>query len=100
MKKKNNLITYKNAEDFVKDMGLSEVEIAFVKEKIKLIEKLKVQRIKKKLSQSALAKKVGSKQPAIARMESGLVSQVSMGFLIKVAIVLNVPYNMKSKLVA
>ena len=48
MKKKNNLITYKNAEDFVKDMGLSEVEIALVKEKVKLIEKLKAQRIKKK----------------------------------------------------
>ena len=100
MKKKNVLITYKNAEDFAKDMGLSKVEIALVKEKMRLIEKLKVQRIKKKISQSTLAKKIGSQQPAIARMESGLVSQVSMDFLIKVAMVLNVPYNMKSKLVA
>ena len=100
MKKKNSLITYKNAEDFARDIGLSEVEIALIKEKMKLIEKLKAQRIKKKLSQSALAKKIGSKQPAIARMESGLVSQVSMDFLIKIAMVLNVSYSMKSKLVA
>ena len=100
MKRKNDLIVYKNAEDFVRDMGLSEVDIALVKEKIKLIEKLKAKRIKKRLSQAALAKQIGSKQPAIARMESGLVGQVSMDFLIKVAMVLSVPYSMKSKLVA
>ena len=33
MKRKNDLIVYKNAEDFVRDMGLSEVDIALVKEK-------------------------------------------------------------------
>ncbi|MCY4523323.1 MAG: helix-turn-helix transcriptional regulator [Halobacteriovoraceae bacterium] len=96
----NDLIVYKNAEDFAKDMGLSEVEIALVKEKIKLIEKLKAKRIKKRLSQAALAKKIDSKQPAIARMESGLISQISMDFLIKAAMVLGVPYKMQSKLAA
>ena len=98
--KKDDLIIYKNAEEFAKDMGLSDVEIALVKEKLRLIEKLKAKRIKAKISQSALAKKAGTQQPSIARMESGLVSQVSMDFLIKVAIVLKVSYSIKSKLVA
>ena len=98
--KKDNLIVYKNAEEFAKDMGLSDVEIFLVKEKLRLIGKLKAKRIKEKLSQSALAKRVGTQQPAIARMESGLVSQVSMDFLIKMAIVLRVSYSIRSKLAA
>ena len=47
-------------------------------EKVKLIERLKEERIERGLSQAALGKLVGSLQPAIARMECGLVSQVSM----------------------
>jgi hypothetical protein len=38
---------------------------------------------------------VESKQPAIARMESGQVLQVSMDFLIKVAMVLKVSVIIK-----
>lgn len=93
MKTKN----YKSAKDFAKDFGLSDVEIALVKEKKKLIEKLVAKRGKLKLSQAATAKLIGSKQPAIARMESGQVSEVSMDFLIKVAIALNVTVSIKAK---
>ena len=99
--KKNKFTVYKDAEDFAKGMGLSEVDIALIREKRKLIEKLKAKRIKVKLSQADVAKKIGSKQPAIARMESGLVSQVSMDFLVKTAIALGVSVNVKPrKLVA
>ena len=35
---------YKNSKDFAKAMGLSEVEIALIREKKKLIEKLKDKR--------------------------------------------------------
>ncbi len=98
--KKDNLIIYRDTEEFAKDMGLSGLEIALVKEKLRLIENLRSRRIKAKLSQSALAKKVGTQQPAIARMESGVVSQISMDFLIKVALVLGVSYSIKSKVAA
>jgi len=39
---------------------------------------------------------VQTKQPAIARMESGLVSEVSFDFLAKVALVLGVSFTFKS----
>ncbi len=89
--------TYKSAKDFAKDFGLSDVEIALIREKKKLIEKLTTKRAKLKLSQAAVAKLIGSKQPAIARMESGQVSEVSMDFIIKVAIALSVSVSIKAK---
>ena len=93
MKKK----TYKSAKDFAKDYGLSEVEIALVKEKKKLIEKLITKRAKLNLSQAHVAKLIGSKQPAIARMDSGQISEVSMDFLVKVAIALSVSISIRAK---
>jgi predicted XRE-type DNA-binding protein len=92
--------TYKSAKEFAKDYGLSAVEIALVKEKKKLIEKLVAKRSKMQLSQAKVAKLIGSKQPAIARMESGQVSEVSMDFLIKIALALNVPISIKAQKVA
>ena len=97
MKKEEKFTVYKNAEEFARDMGLSDVEIILVKEKVKLIKKLKAKRLEKNLSQANLAKKIGTKQPSIARMESGLVSQVSMDFLVKVALVLGVSHNIRAK---
>jgi hypothetical protein len=38
---------------------------------------------------------VGSKQPAIARMEAGQGSQVSMDFLLKAALVLGIAVTIK-----
>jgi hypothetical protein len=40
---------------------------------------------------------VGWQQPAIARMESGLASQVSMDFLLKIAIAMNVTFTISKK---
>lgn len=88
-------IKYKNAKEFAKDLGLSEIGIALVQQKKKLIEKLKAKRAEKKISQAALAKLIGSKQPAIARMESGQISEISMDFLVKVAVALNMSFTIK-----
>ena len=86
---------YKTAEEFGRALGLSEVEIELIRHKKKLIEKLRKVREQKGLSQSTLATMVGSKQPAIARMESGQVSEVSLDFLCKVALVLEVSITIK-----
>ena len=86
---------YKNAEAFGLDFGLTKVEMNLIKEKKRIIEKLKNKRIKAGITQSALAKQIGSKQPAIARMESGQVSEVSMDFIAKIAIVLGISVSIK-----
>ena len=93
--KKTDLIRYKDVEEFGKSLGLSQVDMELVRYKKELVEKLKVRRKKLKMSQAALAKKIGSQQPAIARMEAGLVGQVSMDFLVKIALTLGVPVTIK-----
>jgi predicted transcriptional regulator len=70
---------YKSAKEFGKALGLSEIDMELARLKVKLIEKLKAKRIKRGLSQATLAKHIGSLQPAIARMESEQISQVSRG---------------------
>ena len=95
--KKNEFVVYKSVKDFAKGLGISDIEMALAREKGRIIEELKTKRIKKKISQADLAKLLGSKQPTIARMESGQVSQVSMDFLAKVAIALETPLNIKIK---
>jgi DNA-binding Xre family transcriptional regulator len=86
---------YKNVEEFGASLRLSGIDMELIHQKKILIEKLKKTRQKKAISQVELAQMVSSKQPAIARMESGQVSEVSMDFLIKVAIALDVPLSIK-----
>lgn len=92
---KNSTSRYKNSEALGKSLGLTSFEMEIVQQKKRLIEKLKKARIKKGLSQSELAKIIESKQPAIARMEAGQVSHVSMDFLIKIAMALKVSITIK-----
>ncbi len=92
---KEKSIRYRSVSDFGKALGLSDIDMELVRQKKKLIEKLKATRLKKKISQAKLAGMVGSKQPAIARMESGLVSEVSLDFLAKIALVLDVVLTIK-----
>ena len=68
-----------SATDFLK---LSPEEAAFVELKLRLIESLRKQRHSKKLSQSALAKKIKSSQSRVAKMEAGGIS-VSLDLLIR-----------------
>lgn len=53
-----------------------------------LISQLIEARIKKGLTQKELAKKIGTKQSAIARLESGTINP-SIGFLEKITLALN-----------
>lgn len=88
---------YKSADEFGRALGLSELEMELIRQKKKLIEKLRKAREHQGLSQADLAKMVASKQPAIARMESGQVSEVSLDFLCKIAMALEVSFTIKPK---
>jgi len=86
---------YKNANEFGKALGLSEIEMELIRQKKRIIEKLRRARERKGVSQTQLAEMVSSKQPSIARMESGQVSEVSLDFLCKVALALEVSFTVK-----
>lgn len=88
---------YKSAHEFGNSLGLSKLEMELILQKKRLIEKLRKVREQKGISQAALANLVSSKQPAIARMESGRVSEVSLDFLCKIAMVLEVTVTIKSQ---
>jgi DNA-binding XRE family transcriptional regulator len=91
--KKNNK-RFNSSKDFGAFLGLSDLDMEIISRKKILIEKLKKARITQKISQTELALLLDTKQPAIARMESGLVSEVSLDFLAKVAIVLGVNFTL------
>jgi len=95
MKKKD--IKFKNSREFGKFLGLKDIEVDLILQKKKLIERLKNKRLELNISQVELANIVDTKQPAIARMESGLVSEVSMDFLLKIAMVLDISVIIKPK---
>ncbi len=88
---------YKNANEFGKNLGLTKLEMELIRQKKKLIEKLRKAREQHGISQAQLAEMVSSKQPAIARMESGQVSEVSLDFLCRVALALEVSFIFKAK---
>ncbi|MCB0361971.1 MAG: helix-turn-helix transcriptional regulator [Bdellovibrionales bacterium] len=94
---KGKIEKYKSADEFGKALGLSRIDMELIRQKRKLIEKLRKAREHQGLSQAELAKMVSSKQPAIARMESGQVSEVSLDFLCKVAMALEIPFTIKPK---
>lgn len=90
--KKNNK-RFNSSKEFGSFLGLSDLDMEIISRKKKLIEKLKKSRIDQKISQTELARCLETKQPSIARMESGFVSEVSLDFLAKVAIVLGVSFT-------
>ncbi len=92
---KKELIRFSTAKELGKSLGLSDIEMMLIRQKKRLILRLKATRLKKGLSQADVAKLIGSKQPAIARMEAGQVSQVSMDFLLKASLVLGLSVVIK-----
>jgi len=86
MKKK----IYMNLDDFGSAVGLGKMDKEVIRQKNLIIDCLKAARQKKRISQVALAKMLGTKQPAIARMEAGYAGEVSFDFLIRVALALGV----------
>lgn len=94
MKKKNKHLTL---DEFGEEIGLKAIDREMIRQKNEIIAQLKLARLKKKISQAELAKRLGTKQPAIARMEAGLVGEVSFDFLIKAAMVLGVSLDVGKK---
>ena len=68
-------------------LRLTPEESALIELQLKLADALKATRIKRKLSQAALAKKLGSSQSRIAKMETGDPS-VSLDLLIRALLAL------------
>ena len=68
-----------DARDF---LGLSETEAALVEVRVSLARELRRRRLRKSLSQAALARRIGSSQSRVARMEAGHPS-VSLDLLIR-----------------
>jgi DNA-binding XRE family transcriptional regulator len=64
-------------KEFRKEYDLLEEEFLIAKEVIRL-------RLEANLTQKELAKKIGTSQPAIARLESGAYKNLSLSFLNKV----------------
>lgn len=71
--------TVASAEDF---LGLTDEETAFVELKLALSERLRVRRTKLGLSQAALARRLGSSQSRVAKMEASDPS-VSLDLLVR-----------------
>ena len=66
------------------------IETELTQHKKRLVCRLKDARHKNGISQAQLAEILGSKQPAIARMESGDVDEISMDFLLKASLALGI----------
>ncbi len=86
---------FKTADELGSFLGLSSIDIELIKQKKKIIAKLIKARNDQGLTQGDLAKILATKQPAIARMESGLVSEVSLDFLARVALTLGISFTFK-----
>jgi predicted XRE-type DNA-binding protein len=91
----NKAERFKSTRDFGRALGLSDIEREMIRQKKRLIERLKAARVKMGLSQAEMARLLGSKQPAIARMEAGQISQVSMDFLLRAALLLRISVTIK-----
>ena len=83
-------------DKFGSAIGLGPLEKEVVHQKNRIIDYLKKERTKRGLSQAELAKKVGTQQPAIARMEAGQVGSVSFDFLIRVALAIGISLELVS----
>ena len=98
MKDKNK--KFKSSKEFGTFLGLSDLDMELIQQKKRLIAKLKKARTDQELTQTELAQMVQTKQPSIARMESGLVSEISFDFLAKVALALDVSFIFRRDKVA
>lgn len=87
MKKKK---FYLSIDKFGTAIGLNALDKEVIRQKNRMIDYLKESRLKKGISQKELAEKLGTQQPAVGRMEAGVVGEVSFDFLIRVALALGV----------
>lgn len=82
-----SLIEYTNKiKNIDKDVFLNKVDIKYIN--FLISKKVKLARVQRGLTQAELAKRVGTKQTSISRLESGKVSP-SISFLNQIAIALD-----------
>ena len=81
------------ADEFLE---LSDEEAAYIEMKLALSKTLKRERIKKKLSQTDLARMIASSQSRVAKMESA-DSSVSIDLLLRSLLTLGVPRSRVAK---
>jgi predicted XRE-type DNA-binding protein len=72
-------------------------EYEYLEPKYEMIQSLIKRRNQLRMSQSQLARTVGTKQPAISRLERGEFNNVTLSTLIKVAHALNLDMNISLK---
>ncbi len=82
--------------EFGQAIGLSALDREMIRQKNRLLDCLKKIRIQRGWSQTELAQKLGTHQPAIARMEAGMVGEVSFDFMIRVALALGIRLKLPS----
>ncbi len=85
-----NKKSFLKLDEFGTAIGLSKLDKEIIRQKNLIIDCLKNVRIKKGLSQADVAKRLDTHQPAIARMETGQVGDISFDFLIRVALVMGI----------
>jgi DNA-binding XRE family transcriptional regulator len=85
-----------DAKDF---LGLSEQEEVYIDLRLKLAEGLKARRIRRRLTQTELAKAVQSSQSRIAKMEAGDPT-VSLDLLVKSLLALGASARELAKIIA
>ena len=87
------------ATDTQEFLGLWDAEAVFVELKIALIERLRRVRHAKDVSQSELAKRLGSSQSRVAKMEA-VTSDVSLDLIFKALLVLGEDLKRLGKTIA
>ena len=85
-----------DASDF---LDLSPEETRFIELKLALKDSLKAERLKQDITQVELAKRIGSSQSRVAKMEAGDPS-VSVDLLLKALLTLGVTKKQLSKIIA
>ncbi|MBU0569107.1 helix-turn-helix domain-containing protein [bacterium] len=89
--------TTTNAVEILKHRLSNDPELAVLVEeerkRLRLADKIRKVRLKVGLSQREIAKRIGSTQSAVARLESGNYERLSLSTLIKISLALNCRVN-------
>ena len=89
--------TTTNAVEILKHRLSNDPDLAVLVEeerkRLRLADKIRRARLKVGLSQKEVAKRIGTTQSAVARLESGTYERLSLGTLIKVSLALNCRVN-------
>lgn len=96
---KKKLTNFEEFEDDLLQDSEIRKEYGYLKPKYEIIQSLIKRRNQLRISQSQLARTVGTRQPAISRLERGEFNNITLSTLIKVAhaLDLNLDISLKAK---